>query len=107
MFVREAKKLKFRPEGIQENGTWRRRSNFELYKLYKESDIGNFMKIQRIQWSGHAVKMDENRSAEKVFNAHPVGIRRKGRPNLRWIDGLEKVLRTPTWRTLAGRRLTC
>ncbi|GFT25210.1 hypothetical protein TNCV_180891 [Trichonephila clavipes] len=33
---------------------------------------------------------------------------KKGRPNLRWIDGLEKivlVLRTRNWRTLAGRKL--
>ncbi|GFW40584.1 hypothetical protein TNCV_4824201 [Trichonephila clavipes] len=38
----------------------------------------------------------------------PVGSLRKGRPHLRWIDGLEKyllVLRTRYWRTLARRRL--
>ncbi|GFW91335.1 uncharacterized protein TNCV_737491 [Trichonephila clavipes] len=45
---------------------------------------------------------------KKVFKAQPIGTRKKGRPNLRWIDGLEKdllVLRTRDWRTLAGRRL--
>ncbi|GFX00469.1 hypothetical protein TNCV_2091191 [Trichonephila clavipes] len=45
---------------------------------------------------------------KKVFNAQPIGIRRKGRPNRRWIDVLEKyllVLTTKNWRTLAGRRL--
>ncbi|GFU01939.1 hypothetical protein TNCV_1524281 [Trichonephila clavipes] len=44
----------------------------------------------------------------KVFNVQTIGTRRKGRPNLRWIDGLEKdllVLRIKNWRTLAGRRL--
>ncbi|GFW15123.1 uncharacterized protein TNCV_172701 [Trichonephila clavipes] len=52
--------------------------------------------------------MNEDRTTKKVFNAQPTGTRRKGRPNLRWIDGLEKdllVLRTRNWRTLAGRRL--
>ncbi|GFS78561.1 uncharacterized protein TNCV_3147931 [Trichonephila clavipes] len=52
--------------------------------------------------------MDEDRTTKKVFNAQPIGSRRKGRPNLRWIDDLEKdllVLRTKNWRTLAGRRL--
>ncbi|GFU59282.1 uncharacterized protein TNCV_4198051 [Trichonephila clavipes] len=52
--------------------------------------------------------MDENRTTKKVFNAKTIGTRRKGRPNLRWIDGLEKdllVLRTKNWRTLARRRL--
>ncbi|GFW01963.1 hypothetical protein TNCV_1148431 [Trichonephila clavipes] len=51
--------------------------------------------------------MDENRTTKKDINAQPIGTRRKGRPNLRWIDDLEKdliVLRTKNWRTLAGRR---
>ncbi|GFX06810.1 uncharacterized protein TNCV_1201271 [Trichonephila clavipes] len=52
--------------------------------------------------------MNEDRITKKVFNAQPIGSRIKGRPYLRWIDGLEKdllVLRTKDWRTLAGRRL--
>ncbi|GFW39028.1 hypothetical protein TNCV_1830201 [Trichonephila clavipes] len=45
---------------------------------------------------------------KKIFNAQPIDLQRKGRPNLRWIDGLEKdllVLRTKNWRTPTGRRL--
>ncbi|GFV51063.1 hypothetical protein TNCV_4743401 [Trichonephila clavipes] len=52
--------------------------------------------------------MDEDRTTKKVFNAPPFGTQRKDRPNLRWIDGLEKYLlflRTKNWRTQAGRRL--
>ncbi|GFT30314.1 uncharacterized protein TNCV_2376181 [Trichonephila clavipes] len=52
--------------------------------------------------------MDEDRTTKKVFNVQPIGTRRKGRPNPRWIDGLEKyllVLRTKNWRSLVGRRL--
>ncbi|GFS76075.1 uncharacterized protein TNCV_4666761 [Trichonephila clavipes] len=51
--------------------------------------------------------MNEDRATKKVFNVQPIDTRRKGRPNLRWIDGLEKdllVLRTRYWRTLSGRR---
>ncbi|GFV61736.1 uncharacterized protein TNCV_188941 [Trichonephila clavipes] len=91
-----------------EKGTWRRRSNLELYRSYKESDNVNFIKIQQIKWAGHVIRRNEDRTTKKVFNAQPIGTRRKGRPNLRWIDGLEKdlpVLRTRTWRTLEGRRL--
>ncbi|GFW91232.1 hypothetical protein TNCV_736471 [Trichonephila clavipes] len=36
--------------------------------------------------------MNEDRTTKKVFDAQPIGTRRKGRPNLRWIDGLEKYL---------------
>ncbi|GFU96353.1 hypothetical protein TNCV_89301 [Trichonephila clavipes] len=53
--------------------------------------------------------MDENRTTKKVFNAHPIGTRRKIRPNIRRIDGLEKdplILRTKNWRISAGRRVT-
>ncbi|GFU01809.1 uncharacterized protein TNCV_1523151 [Trichonephila clavipes] len=100
--------LRFASEVFGENGTWRKRSDFELYHSYKESDIVNFIKTQRIKWAGHVVRMDENRPTKKLFNAQPIGTRRKGRPNLRWMVGLEKnllVLRTKNWRTLAGRRL--
>ncbi|GFX19128.1 hypothetical protein TNCV_3012721 [Trichonephila clavipes] len=54
--------------------------------------------------------MNEDRTTKKVFNAQPIGTRRKGRPNLRWIDSLEKdllVLRTKNRRTLAVRKLDC
>ncbi|GFX19833.1 uncharacterized protein TNCV_1433941 [Trichonephila clavipes] len=60
------------------NGTWRRRSNLELYRSYKESDIVNFIKVQRIKCEGHIIRMNEDRTAEKVFNAHPIGTRRAG-----------------------------
>ncbi|GFS95126.1 hypothetical protein TNCV_2704801 [Trichonephila clavipes] len=36
--------------------------------------------------------MNEDRTTKKVFNARPIDTRIKGRPNLRWIDGLEKDL---------------
>ncbi|GFX15440.1 uncharacterized protein TNCV_3303691 [Trichonephila clavipes] len=84
------------------------RLNLELYRSYKESDIVNFIKILRIKWAGHVIRINEDRTTKKVFNAQPIGTRKKGRPNLRRIDGLEKdllVLRTRYWRTLAGRRL--
>ncbi|PRD32136.1 UNVERIFIED_CONTAM: hypothetical protein NCL1_21396 [Trichonephila clavipes] len=104
--VYERKILRFIFGGIQENRTWRRRSNFELYHSYKESDIVNFIKLQRIKWAGHVFRKDEDCTTKKVFNDQPIGTRRKGRLNLRWIDGLEKdllVLRTKNWRILTGR----
>ncbi|GFY30615.1 uncharacterized protein TNCV_3117771 [Trichonephila clavipes] len=73
-----------------------------------EFDIVNFIKIKRIKWAGHVIRMNEDRTTEKVFNAQPIGTQRKSRPNLRWIDGLEKgllVLRTRHWRTLAWKRI--
>ncbi|GFX33499.1 uncharacterized protein TNCV_1006601 [Trichonephila clavipes] len=81
--INERKVLRFIFGGVQENGTWLRRSNFELYQSYKESDIVNFIKIRRIKWAGHVVRMDEDRTTKNVFNAKPIDTRKKGRPNLR------------------------
>ncbi|GFY01071.1 hypothetical protein TNCV_5075381 [Trichonephila clavipes] len=103
--IYQRKILRFIFGGIRENGTWQKRTNLELYQSYKESDIVNFIKIQLINWAGHVVRVDGNHTTNY---AQPIGIRKKGRPNLRWIDDLEKdllVLRTKNWRTLARRRL--
>ncbi|GFW14272.1 hypothetical protein TNCV_3548611 [Trichonephila clavipes] len=55
-----------------ENGMWRRRSNFELYQSYKASDIINFIKIPRIKWAGHVIRMSEDRTTKKsVLIAQP------------------------------------
>ncbi|GFV51241.1 hypothetical protein TNCV_2545901 [Trichonephila clavipes] len=51
--------------------------------------------------------MDESCTIKKIFNAQPIDTRRKSRPNLGWIDGVEKdliVLRIEEGRKLAWRR---
>ncbi|GFX98136.1 uncharacterized protein TNCV_4907811 [Trichonephila clavipes] len=63
--IYERKILRFLFGGIQENEIWSRRSNLDLYQSYKESDIVNFIKIQRIKWAGHVVRMDGNRTTKK------------------------------------------
>ncbi|GFU18045.1 uncharacterized protein TNCV_1446081 [Trichonephila clavipes] len=73
------------------------------YQNPPESDIANFFKIQRYKWAGRVVRMYEDRTTKEVFNAQPIGKRRKDKPILRWIDDLEKdllVLRTKNWRIL-------
>ncbi|GFX97648.1 hypothetical protein TNCV_2842081 [Trichonephila clavipes] len=100
--IYERKILRIIFGGIQENGTWRRRSNLELYQSYKEFDIVNFIKVQRIKWAGHVVRMEwKTAPLKKVLNAQLTGTRRKGRPNLRRINDLERgllVLRTNNWK---------
>ncbi|GFW49440.1 uncharacterized protein TNCV_3059471 [Trichonephila clavipes] len=105
--INERKILRIIFGGIQEDGTLRRKSNLELYHSHKKSDIVNFIKVQQIKWESHFLRIDEDRTTKKVFNAQPTGTRRKGRPNLRWTDSPEKelVLRTKNWRTLARRLL--
>ncbi|GFX33777.1 uncharacterized protein TNCV_3961861 [Trichonephila clavipes] len=52
--------------------------------------------------------MSEDCTTKKVFKVQPIGTRRKGRPNHRWIDGPEKdlpVMKTRNRRTLSGKWL--
>jgi hypothetical protein len=44
-----------------EGGCWRPRWNNELYSLYKEPNIVEDIKIRRLQWAGHVIRMEEER----------------------------------------------
>lgn len=93
--------------GINKNGQWLRRSNLELYRSYNEPDIIRFIKVQKIKWAGHLVRMEEDRIVKKTFDARPTGTRRRGRPNLRWLDTLERdlsILRIKNWKSIAKGR---
>jgi hypothetical protein len=69
----------------QESGMWRRRYNFEMYRLYKEPDIVKTIKVGRLRWIGHVMKMDVDDSVRKTLLAKPVGQRRRGRPRTRYL----------------------
>src|ERR1700743_1048580 len=45
--------------GIQIENNWRRRFNHELYELYAEPDMVKYIKINRLRWFGHVLRMDE------------------------------------------------
>ncbi|GFV97404.1 uncharacterized transposon-derived protein F52C9.6 [Trichonephila clavipes] len=93
--------------GIQVNGLWRRRSNLELYKIYKQPDIVKFVKLQRLKWAGHLARMNEDSCCKKIFLAMPMGNRPRGRLPLRWIDCVKKdlsTLKAKNWKTVAKSR---
>jgi hypothetical protein len=37
--------------------------------------------------------MDQGRKIKKIFESKPEGSRRRGRPRLRWLEGVERDLR--------------
>jgi len=49
----------------QEGGCWRPRWNNELYSLYNEPNIVEDIKIRRIEWAGHIIRMEEERIPKK------------------------------------------
>jgi hypothetical protein len=51
--------------------------NAELMAKYKDPDIVNVIKIQRLEWLGHVVRMNETRSVN-IFEGKLEGRRGRG-----------------------------
>jgi len=71
-----------------ENGEWRIKYSNELCTLYKESDIITYININRLRWAGHVIRLEEQSPARRVLVAVVEGRRQRGRPKLRWEDGV-------------------
>ena len=93
--------------GKQENGTWWKRYNYELYEIFNEPNIVNYIEAKRLAWAGHLVRMNSDRTLKKIFNTKPDGARSVGRPKLRWEDGIDqdmRILGVKNWKKVALNR---
>jgi hypothetical protein len=92
---------------ICEGKIWRSRYNEELYRLYNETDLVTTIKITRLRWAGHTVRMQDNLLCKKITSDKQEGRRRVGMPNLRWMDGMMRDaerLGVRNWRSKAKDR---
>ena len=64
---------------------FRIRFNSELYELLNDVDVV-------LRWLGHAVRMEQDVPARRVFDAGICGSRRRERPCIRWKDQIEESL---------------
>lgn len=100
---------------VNDEGSWRKRYNYELYQLFKEPDVCREIKARRVRWLGHICRKDENDPCKKLTLTIPFGTRKVGRPQLRWLDEVEKdiiaagvrgwktkVLDRRTWKSIVG-----
>ena len=88
----------------EEDGQWRIKTNEELRTKYTSQDIVTVIKFRRLEWLGHVSRMNETRSAKKIFEGKLEGRRARGRPKLRWINDVEDDLMelgVKRWRTKA------
>jgi hypothetical protein len=79
---------------VRENGVWRKRYNHELYELFNDPDIVKYIETNRLDWAGHVIRMDNNRTVKKVLNTKPIGIWKIGRPKLKWGDDVIQDIKT-------------
>jgi hypothetical protein len=60
------------------------------------------IKIRRLEWGGHIIRMEEERFPKKVLNGNFHTTRPVGRPRTRWADVVQRdALQLPETR---GRR---
>jgi DNA-binding PucR family transcriptional regulator len=92
----------------QEEGRWCPRWNNELYRLYNDLNIVEDIKIRRLGWAGHIIRMEEGRIPKKVLNGKFHNTRPVERPRIRWEDAVQKdalqILGTRGWRRRAENR---
>ena len=50
--------------------------------------VVTYIKISRLKWAGHIVRMEELSPTRRVLVAVVEGRRKRGRPRLRWEDGV-------------------
>jgi hypothetical protein len=75
---------------IQEGGCWHPRWNNELYRLYKDPNIVEDIKIRRPEWVGHTIRMEEERIPKRVLNGNFHTTRPVGKPRTRWTDVVQR-----------------
>jgi len=51
---------------ICEGAAWRSRYNEELYRLYDETDLVTTVRITRLRWAGHIVRMQDTLPCKQI-----------------------------------------
>jgi hypothetical protein len=106
MFERKILRRIYGP--TQKGGRWHPRWNNELYSLYNEPSIMEDIRIRRLGWAGHIIRMEEERIPKKVLNGKFHTTRPVGRPRTRWADVVQRnalqLLGIRGWRKRAENR---
>ena len=94
---------------IQDKGRWRPGWNSETFNMYKDLQIVDDMKIRRLGWARHVVRMaDERIQKKKVLNGEFHNTRPVGKPRTRWEDVIRRdtpeILGIRGWRRRAEDR---
>ncbi|GFW64986.1 40S ribosomal protein S14 [Trichonephila clavipes] len=104
-FERKALRTIFGP--VKDERCWRTRYNFKLYRLYKEPQVTQVIRSNRLRWLGHIWRSPENNQTRAYTFKNPMRSRTRGRPPTRWIDDVESDLKTlniKNWQRVAAYR---
>jgi hypothetical protein len=78
-------------------GEWRRLHNEELYALYSSSDVIRVIKSRRMERTRHVARVEDRRSAYRVFVGKLEGRGPLGKLKLRLEDNIKMNLIKVGW----------
>lgn len=91
------------------NDIWRLRYNNELYQIFREAPLTEFIRLQRLQWAGHVSRMEDKRLPKRTLDSRMHGKRPVGRPRKRWEDEISEdardLLGIRVWKRAAEDRV--
>jgi len=82
----------FGPRRDEVTGEWRRLHNEVLNDFYSSPNTVRVIKLRRMRWAGHVVRMGEERRVYRVLVGKPEGRRPLGSPRHRWVDNIRMDL---------------
>jgi hypothetical protein len=77
----------------EEDGSWRKLHNDELYNLYSSPNIVRVIKSRGMRWVEHVTCMGEGRGVHRVLVGRPECKKSLGRSRHRWEDNIRLDLR--------------
>jgi hypothetical protein len=77
---------------VRKGREWRIRNNEELDNIIRKKYIVRFVKARRISWIGHVERMVDSRMPKRVMRKKIYTRRKRGRPNVRWLDDIQEDL---------------
>jgi hypothetical protein len=87
-FERRTLRMIFGPTQDEEGR--RTRYSAEIYDLYKDMKVTEFMKFRRLYWAGHVIRMEDNNIPKNALQQTIHDKRQVGKPRKRWEDGVRK-----------------
>ena len=78
---------------------WDRRRNTDILEECGETTMREQLRMKRLQWFGHIMRMPTHRPQRQIFKSRPQGMRRPpGGTQLRWVDLVHRDLTNmPSW----------
>jgi hypothetical protein len=74
------------PVYYNEKENWRTLTNTEIYATVKKPTITETIRLRRLQWFGHAQRVEENRVPKRVLYINLESTKPRGSSRNRWQD---------------------